>query len=270
MEDEKIIEMQKIFGSRKWIALQYVGVFLFFFAAALVFGRFSLSSPYIGDDLHLIRVYSTDELKGVWVGTWDPDGIETPGFRPFTIYFYHLLAVAFGSSAIGQRVFLLGIFAMLLTLVGIVARSLFGASYQMILLGGLVGFLHIANVPHYSWITDGVYLVAGLFVFGAIGFALMSVYGGGAAGLVVIGFWPVCHRGAPGARGCTGGLSVACALCGYRILCASYLIETDVAWPLVVRPILDRSSAGMVVLAEMGGSGSSFARTELAGMVVVS
>jgi hypothetical protein len=194
MKDEKSMEMQKVFGNRKWIVLQYVGVFLFFFAAALVFGRFSLSSPYIGDDLHLIRVYSTDELKGVWVGTWDPDRIETPGFRPFTTYFDHFLALAFGSSAIGQRAFLLGLFAMLLTLVGIVARSLFGTSYRMILLGGLLGLLHMANVPHYSWIADGVHLAMGLFVFGAIGFALKFVYGGGgqawwllASGLCVIG-----------------------------------------------------------------------------------
>jgi hypothetical protein len=146
-----------------------LGLFIFFLAFALFFGRFSLSAPYIGDDLHLIRVYSADELRSVWTSTWDPDGIETPGLRPLTIYFYHALALVFGPSPAMQRGFLLGLFALLLTLANIVAQRLFGADHRPYLLGGLLALFHVANVPHYSWITDGVYLAAGVFVFGAIG-----------------------------------------------------------------------------------------------------
>ncbi|MCX7935835.1 MAG: hypothetical protein N3A66_11335, partial [Planctomycetota bacterium] len=149
--------------------LSTLGIFVFFLGLVLFFGRFSLASPYIGDDLHLIRVYSTDELKSVWMGTWDPDRIETPGFRPLTIYFYHILSLLFGSSPVMQRCFLLGLFALLLTLTSILAQRLFKADHRPYLFGGLLAFFHVANVPHYSWITDGIYLAAGIFVVLAIG-----------------------------------------------------------------------------------------------------
>lgn len=153
--------------------LSSLGIFVFFLGFALFLGRFSLPSPYIGDDLHLIRVYSAEELKSVWTSPWDPDRIETPGFRPLTTYFDHTLALVFGPSPAMQRVFLLGLFALLLTAASILAQRFFNADFRPYLFGGLLAFSHVANVSHYSWIADGVHLVWAIFMVGAIGSLLL-------------------------------------------------------------------------------------------------
>ena len=70
----------------------YLALVLLFLAAAWP----GLGAPLIWDDLHLIRPYSPSELTETWRGPWDPDGVETPGFRPLTTYFNHARASLLG------------------------------------------------------------------------------------------------------------------------------------------------------------------------------
>lgn len=153
-------------ASHSWrlTALTFVGLL----AVALLLALPSIKAPFFWDDLHLIRVHTPRELADVWVGTWDTDHIETPGFRPLTAYFNHFRALIFGESVVGQRLFLLVLFAGLLTLAAELARTLFAATFWQRFLAGLMALVHVRSVYHYLWISDGIHLLAGLFVIGAI------------------------------------------------------------------------------------------------------
>ncbi|MBX3054685.1 MAG: hypothetical protein KF753_24655 [Caldilineaceae bacterium] len=165
--------------------LTNIGVFLFFLGMAFMIGRFSLASPLKGDDLHLIRTYSSNEMAEVWRNTWDPDKIETPGFRPLTTYFYHVQAILFGSSVLLFRVFLLGLYSFLLTIVGIGFRNLLQTSYAVILFGGTLSLFHTANVSNYAWISDGTHLLSGILIAGALYCSVKFIHTGNAKWLLV-------------------------------------------------------------------------------------
>jgi hypothetical protein len=66
-------------GVRFWVAC-YAAVLV----AGLVVWWPSLGYGWNWDDLHLIRPYSRAEIIGTFHGPWDPDQIETSGFRPMT------------------------------------------------------------------------------------------------------------------------------------------------------------------------------------------
>ncbi len=147
---------------------RYILIGLFFWAVSVFFARFSLQVPFFEDDLHLVRVYSPAELRQVWQGPWDPDGLETPGFRPLTTLFNHARASVLGESVVVHRLFLLGLFAAYLTLAVALARRRFGASYRTGLLGGLLALLHLSSTYHYVWISDGIHLLSGILILSAI------------------------------------------------------------------------------------------------------
>ena len=164
--------------------MKHLYTFLFFLVILLFFGRSSLSSPFFYDDFHLIRGYSPGELLGVWMGPWDPDGAETPGFHPLTTLFYHSVNALFGDSVANHRLFLLGLFSVYLTLASALAQTLFNTSYSASLPGGLPVFLHIVNINHYLWIISGVFLLSGIFIISSILFTLESLRSGNALSLV--------------------------------------------------------------------------------------
>ena len=147
---------------------KYGLMLLFFWAISLFLSRDLLNAPFRGDDFHLIRTYSRSELRGIWTGPWDPDGIETPGFRPLTTVFNHLRGSFFGESVTGHRLLLLFMFSVYLTLAFGLVNRVVDLPYQQGLLGGLFVMLHTASVYHYFWITDGNRLLAGVLVVGSI------------------------------------------------------------------------------------------------------
>src|SRR5687767_7193333 len=101
--------------------------FFIFAAAGLVITWPSLNYAWYGDDLHLIRVFSSEELRSVWTGGWDIDGLETPGYRPLTVLFNHARASVFGEQVAAHRLFLLMLCAGYLVLIGSIGRR-FGLS----------------------------------------------------------------------------------------------------------------------------------------------
>ena len=73
----------------------------------LIFGLNLSLEPYVWDDLHFFRKYSNDELKNIWIGNWDPDGIETPSYRPFAVLYYHFLYLLFEENTFLLRNFII-------------------------------------------------------------------------------------------------------------------------------------------------------------------
>jgi len=144
-------------GGRVWPACAAL-----LFAAGLAAGWDSLGYPWNGDDLHLIRAYTATELLGTLTGPWDPDGIETTGLRPLTTLFNDARAVAFGEAVALHRVFLVALFAALLTVLGASAVRL-GESPWWVALAGVVALAAKNSSYHFLWLTDGVHLLQGLF-----------------------------------------------------------------------------------------------------------
>ncbi len=162
---------------RRWALTlpPYILAGLFFFVVLIGLARFSLHVPFFEDDLHLVRLYSPDELQSVWQGPWDPDGLETRGFRPLTTWFNHLRASLFGDSVGAHRLLLLALFAVYLSMAAALARRMFNTAWAIGLLGGLLTALHVSSVFHYAWIADGIHLLQGIFILCAILFALRAV-----------------------------------------------------------------------------------------------
>ena len=99
----------------------YIYLFVIFILWFLVLGYSFFNEPFIWDDLHLVRKYSSNELLSVWFGSWDPDGFETPSYRPIAVLFYHSLVSIFGENVQSQRLF---IFLLLYLLSILVAKLL--------------------------------------------------------------------------------------------------------------------------------------------------
>ena len=146
-------------------------VFLVILLAGVLLALPSLNAPFFWDDLHLIRIHTPAELAASWTGTFDPDHIETAGLRPLTDYFNHFRALAFGDSTTAHRIFLLVLFGIFLTLVGVLAHWFFDGGRVQLGLGGLLSLLHVYSAYHYFWISDGIHLLTGIFILlGALSF----------------------------------------------------------------------------------------------------
>jgi hypothetical protein len=82
----------------------YYTIFFFLFWWYLI-GSKDLFEPFISDDVHLVRIYSNQELINVWFSNWDPDHMETGSYRPLAILFYHLQTFIFGEQTILHNLF---------------------------------------------------------------------------------------------------------------------------------------------------------------------
>src|SRR5205823_13757508 len=112
------------------------------------------------------RTFSGSELAAAWTGHWDPDGLETPGFRPLSLAFNHLRAAVFDDHVIGHRHLLAGMFALTLALLVPLGDRVdlgFGASIA----AGLVMLFTRYSAYHLVWITDGNHNLQGLAFLGS-------------------------------------------------------------------------------------------------------
>lgn len=124
----------------------------------LVFHWPSMGYYWNNDDLHLIRRFSLVELGSSFRSTWDPDGIETPGFRLFTVLFNHCRAVVFGESPTAQRLFLVALGGILIWLVARLSQRFAlprsGIALSLVLLVSSKSFS-----GDLIWISDGVHIL---------------------------------------------------------------------------------------------------------------
>jgi hypothetical protein len=125
------------------------------------------------DDLHLVRTFSGSELAAAWTGHWDPDGLETPGFRPLSLAFNHVRAAVFGERVVGHRHAVAALFALELALLVPLGRRL-GLGFGASIAAGLVMLFTRYSAYHLVWITDGNHHLQGLAFLGS---ALLLVDG---------------------------------------------------------------------------------------------
>lgn len=151
---------------RRW--LRYGLIWLFFLSTGWLLVQPGLHVQFFGDDLHLVRSYTENELRNVWQGAWDPDGLSTVGYRPLTTLFNHVRYSILGENVVAHRLLLMALFAIYLTLMVALARLLFRVPYLAALLGSLITQFHLDSTYHDFWISDGIHLVVGLAVLGAI------------------------------------------------------------------------------------------------------
>jgi hypothetical protein len=137
----------------------------------------SLGYYWNWDDLHLVRRFTAAELLSTLVGTWNPDGFETLGFRPLTTLFNHVRWLAFGEFVEAHRLFLVGLFAVYLAGLGRIATRI-GARPAVGVLAALFTVCAKNSYYHVVWISDGIHLAQGLFVLAAA-FAVLSFTDGG-------------------------------------------------------------------------------------------
>jgi hypothetical protein len=153
--------------------MKVVGAFLLFLLLAIAWTWPARAWPMVFDDLHLVRRFSGSELAAAWTGHWDPDGLETPGFRPLSLAFNHARAALFGERVVGHRHAMAALFALGMALLVPFGRRLdlgMGAA----LAAGLVMLFTRYSAYHLVWITDGNHHLQGLAFVGA---ALLLVDG---------------------------------------------------------------------------------------------
>ena len=142
--------------------------FLLFFAVGLALSWPALRWPMVYDDLHLLRPFTAPERAQAWRGSWDPDGIEHPGWRPLTLLFNDARYRLFGENVAAHRVFLVVLFALYASLLVVVALEL-GAPALGAIGGGLLLLCSRYSAYHYVWLTDGNHPFQGsLFALAAV------------------------------------------------------------------------------------------------------
>lgn len=137
-------------------------VFLFFVAGTLI-GYRSLNYPWYGDDVHLVRVYSTSEMAQAFKGNWDADNIETPGYRPLTVLFNSVRAAIFDDSLVAHRLFEIALLAAYLAVVARIALY-FGMSYGSTVFAGFFVICTKNNWWNLVWISDAIHAFTGLLL----------------------------------------------------------------------------------------------------------
>jgi hypothetical protein len=146
--------------------MKTVGAFLLFLVLAIAWTWPARGWPMVFDDLHLVRTFRGSELAAAWTGPWDPDGLETPGFRPLSLAFNHVRAALFDDHVIGHRHALAALFALELALLVPLGRHL-GLGVGASVAAGLVMLFTRYSAYHLVWITDGNHHLQGLAFVGS-------------------------------------------------------------------------------------------------------
>ena len=153
------------------------------------------NSEFHWDDYHLIRSYSDRELTQVWSGTWDPDHVETAGYRPLTTYFNHFRYELFEENVHAHRLLLVLLNSLMLVVLLLLMHNV-GLSWPVGLLTGLLCIVSPTNFYHIAWLSDGVHLFATLLGLLGILFALEAARTGRFNSYLPLShFFGFCHRG---------------------------------------------------------------------------
>ena len=118
----------------------------------IALGSSFIFQPYIWDDLHMIRSYSTNEIANSWMGNWDSDQIETPSYRPLAILFYNFLGSVFGENFVFLRFFIFFLMIFILTLFCLVLFEFNFNKLQIVIFSALIVFTKIYSTL-LSWFT---------------------------------------------------------------------------------------------------------------------
>ncbi len=117
---------------------------------------------FVYDDYHLCRRAPWSEVARAFVGRWDPCGIESPYYRPFTILSFALDARLYGLSAAGFHFTNLLLHSAIVCLLFSLSRRL-GLCAPAAALGVLAFGLSPIAAPAASWISERTDSLAAMF-----------------------------------------------------------------------------------------------------------
>lgn len=123
-----------------------------FFFWYLSLGHQFIDQPYVWDDLHHIRVYSTKELINSWTDNWDYSGIETPSYRPVALIFYHFIGLIFGENYFLLRIFIFLLMIFLIMQFNFLLLKLEFKKIHILIFSSLIVFTKIYSTL-LSWFT---------------------------------------------------------------------------------------------------------------------
>ncbi len=129
---------------------------LIFFMVGIILAYPSLSYYWFNDDLIMVRMHSGAEIAQAFTGDWESSGISTPGYRPLTLLFNHMTALAFGESVELHRLFRIALFALHLTVLGLIGLEL-RLSRLQVLLAGLIILCTKNTWWVLVWAADGIH-----------------------------------------------------------------------------------------------------------------
>ena len=236
---------------------RYLLVFLLILLLLVIYYLPVLGYPFSMDPVHLIRPYTPRELIGVWGGHWDPDNIETAGWRPLTPVFFYLQWLIFRSSPFTHRCGLIVLQAIMLTLFYRLFTRI-SRSGEVSLAAVLIAAGAVFNYYHVTFLSDGVHLflvcllliatwfflkswthpspvmLAGLYVFFAAALLIREEAISWALALPAIGL--LCRKGQPLRRlwALEGGLLVLIAV--YFLLRTLILAGIDYPGGVLLHP----------------------------------
>lgn len=133
----------------------------------------SLNYEFYWDDLHLVRSYNTTELKSVFISQWDPNHIETIGYRPLTTVFNDFRATIFGENVMYHRLFILLLLAVTLTIFCYILAKYFRVPFSYSIFGSILAISSRYNWFNLVWIADGIHIFEA-FLFMLSLWALLS------------------------------------------------------------------------------------------------
>jgi hypothetical protein len=126
-----------------------------------------INQPFIWDDLHLIRSYSSKELVQVWSGNWDPDQIETLAYRPVSILIYHMQYSIFSENTIQHRFFLFFLLIILLIQISKLLKIFNFRFIQIVIILSLLIFSKVFTLLS-SWLTLTPLIINYIIIFFSI------------------------------------------------------------------------------------------------------
>ena len=147
--------------------------FALFILVGCIFYLNSWNDEFVRDDLHLIRSYTPHEIIGTFIGNWDPDNHETPGYRPITTLFNHMRYAIFGENVILHRFFLIALMACLLTIL-CDTFVLLGINLSVGILASIIVICSCNNFYHITWLTDGIHIFASLLSIASLNLSIRS------------------------------------------------------------------------------------------------
>ncbi len=147
---------------------------LFIFVLYIIFG-FNLSyEPYIWDDLHFFRKYTNEELLSTWIGNWDPDNIETQGYRPIAILYYHITYLLFNENTFIFRIFIFFEIFILVMLTNQLFQLLKFSKNQILIFTSLLIFSKIF-ITLVAWFTLSALVFVYILAILSIKFYFLSI-----------------------------------------------------------------------------------------------
>ena len=141
--------------NRVW--LSKIPVFGLLLLTLLILFLPTLGYPFSMDSIHLIRLYSAQELLDAWTGHWDPDNTETAGWRPLTTSYYAVEWLLFRSSALLQRLALIFFMALTFTMLYELFKQ-FSSDRTLALAASLLTATSMSSYYHVTFLADGIHI----------------------------------------------------------------------------------------------------------------